>query len=109
MEVTPSNSVRTVKPATAAANHRKVRRRENAGRSIQIAFHQSIHSDIGRLVVVSAERCRYPGKRCNNVESTVIDDDSIVSLATAASSGAFLIRWATGARNIPSRTARSPT
>src|SRR5208283_3918171 len=40
MEVTPSNSVRTVKPATAAANHRKVRRRENAGRSIQIAFHQ---------------------------------------------------------------------
>ena len=47
MEVTPSNSVRTVKPATAAANHRKVRRRENAGRSIQIAFHQSIHSDIG--------------------------------------------------------------
>src|SRR5208337_1569256 len=63
----------------------------------------------GRLVVVSAERCRYPGTRCNNVESIVIDDDSIVSLATAASSGAILIRWATGARNILSRTARSPT
>src|SRR5208337_672977 len=63
----------------------------------------------GRLVVVSAERCRYHGRRCNNVESIVIDDDSIVSLATAASSGAILIRWATGARNILSRTARSPT
>jgi hypothetical protein len=47
MEVTPSNSVRTVKPATAVANHKKVRRRENAGRSIQIASHQIIHSDIG--------------------------------------------------------------
>ena len=47
MLVTPSNSVRTVKPATAVANHRKVRRRENAGRSSQIAFHQFVHSDIG--------------------------------------------------------------
>ena len=33
MLVTPSMSVRTVKPATMVANHRKVRRRENAGRS----------------------------------------------------------------------------
>jgi hypothetical protein len=47
MLVTPSMSVRTVKPATAVANQRKLRRRENAGRSRQIAFHQSIHSDIG--------------------------------------------------------------
>ena len=47
MEVTPSMSVRTVKPATAVANHRKVCRRENAGRSRQIAFHQCSHSDIG--------------------------------------------------------------
>ena len=34
----------------------------------------------------------------------MIDDDSIVSLATAVTSGAILIRWASGARNIPSRT-----
>ena len=47
MEVTPSMSVRTVKPATPVANHRKVCRRENAGRSRQIAFHQCSHSDIG--------------------------------------------------------------
>ena len=33
--------------ATAVANQRKVRRRENAGRSRQIAFHQGIQSDIG--------------------------------------------------------------
>ena len=31
----------------------------------------------------------------------MIDDDSIVSLATAVTSGAILIRWASGARNIP--------
>jgi len=43
---TPSKSVRTVKPATAVANHMKLRRRENAGRNSQIAFHQGIHSDI---------------------------------------------------------------
>ena len=29
----------------------------------------------------------------------MIDDDSIVSLATAVTSGAILIRWASGARN----------
>lgn len=46
MLVTPSSSVRTVKPATAVANHKKVRRRVNAGRSNQITFHQGIHSDI---------------------------------------------------------------
>ena len=46
MLVTPSSSVRTVKPATAVANHRKQRRRENAGRSSQIALYQGIHSDI---------------------------------------------------------------
>ena len=33
MLVTPSKSVRTVKPATAVTNHMKVRRRENAGRN----------------------------------------------------------------------------
>ena len=31
----------------------------------------------------------------------MIDDDSIVSLATAATGGAILIRWAGGARNPP--------
>ncbi len=46
MLVTPSSSVRTVKPATAVANHMKLRRRENAGRSNQSAFHQAIHRDI---------------------------------------------------------------
>jgi hypothetical protein len=46
MLVTPSSSVRTVKPATAVANHMKLRRRENAGRSNRIASHQAIHSDI---------------------------------------------------------------
>jgi hypothetical protein len=46
MLVTPSNSVRTVKPATEVANHMKLRRRENAGRSSQIVFHQEIHSAI---------------------------------------------------------------
>jgi hypothetical protein len=45
--VMPSSSVRTEKPATAVATQRKARRRENAGRSCQIAFHQGIHSDIG--------------------------------------------------------------
>ena len=41
MLVTPRNSVRTVMPATTVANHMKLRRRENAGRSNWIAFHQS--------------------------------------------------------------------
>src|SRR5215469_3332140 len=83
MEVTPSSSVRTVKPATAVANHRKVRRRENAGRSSQIAFHQSAHSDIGPTRCCFDERCRYPGTHRNNVESLVIGDESMVSLAPA--------------------------
>ena len=52
MLVTPSNSVRTVKPATAVANHMKVRRRENAGRSKQIASHQASQSDIVCLRVL---------------------------------------------------------
>src|SRR5712691_7971850 len=47
MLVTPSNSRRTVKPATAVTNHMKVRRRENAGRRTRIAFHQIAHSDGG--------------------------------------------------------------
>src|SRR4249919_1837640 len=47
MLVTPSNSRRTVKPATAVTNHMKVRRRENAGRRRRIAFHQIAHSDCG--------------------------------------------------------------
>src|ERR1700681_3932908 len=47
MLVTPSNSTRTVRPATAVANHMKVRRRENAGRRRRIAFHQMPHSDSG--------------------------------------------------------------
>ena len=47
MLVTPSNSVRTVMPATMVANHMKARKRENAGRSDWIAFHQEPHSDSG--------------------------------------------------------------
>src|ERR1700688_5055040 len=47
MLVTPSNSTRTVRPATAVTNHMKVRRREKAGRSRRIAFHQIPHSDSG--------------------------------------------------------------
>src|SRR5436189_2615454 len=47
MLVTPSNSRRTVKPATAVTNHMKVRRRVNAGRRTRIAFHQIAHSDRG--------------------------------------------------------------
>jgi hypothetical protein len=43
---TPSKSVRTVKPATQVANHTKVRKREQAGRSSQIALHQWIHNFI---------------------------------------------------------------
>ncbi len=56
MLVTPSSSMRTVRPATAVANQRKVRRREKAGRSRPIAFHQEIHSGIPTLplVVVAA-------------------------------------------------------
>jgi hypothetical protein len=49
MEVTPSSSVRTVKPTTVAANHRKVRRRENAGRSSQIASHPRMGSGTARV------------------------------------------------------------
>ena len=45
-EATPSSSVRTVRPATAVANHRKVRWRENAGRSNPIALLQAIHRDM---------------------------------------------------------------
>src|ERR1043165_1112999 len=37
-------------------------------------------------------------------ESRVIGDDFIVSFATALTAGAILIRWARGARNLPSRT-----
>ena len=48
MLVTPSMSERTVIPATMVANHRKVLRRENAGRSNSIAFHHEPHSDNGR-------------------------------------------------------------
>ena len=105
MLVTPSLSVRTVKPATAVANQRKVCRRENAGRSRQIAFHQLIHSDIGpaRLWFLM-NVVGYPGNHCNVVEplvidpdSLVIDHDSIVSLATAVIRGAILMRWASGA------------
>jgi hypothetical protein len=40
MLVTPISSVRTVKPATQAANHIKLRKREHAGLNNQIASHQ---------------------------------------------------------------------
>ena len=63
----------------------------------------------GRLVAGSDERCSLPGNRCHAVESLVIDDDFIVSLATAATGGAILIRWVGGARNPRSRTTPSST
>src|SRR5208283_2057126 len=47
MLVTPKCSVRTVNPATAVANQRKVRNRENAGRSICSALHHKTHNGIG--------------------------------------------------------------
>jgi hypothetical protein len=56
MLVTPSSSVGTVKPATAVVNHRKVRRREKAGRSRLIAFHQRIHSNIESSSFVVEQR-----------------------------------------------------
>ena len=60
MLVTPSSSVRTLRPATAVANQSKVRRRENAGRSNQIASPQGIHSAIatsGRLLSREYSMC----------------------------------------------------
>src|ERR1700730_14577841 len=42
-----TNSTRTISTATAVTNHMKVRRREKAGRSRRIAFHQIPHSDSG--------------------------------------------------------------
>ena len=44
---TPRSSVRTVKPATAVANHKKVRIRENAGRTSCSALHHKIHNGTG--------------------------------------------------------------
>src|SRR5664279_935625 len=48
MLLTPSVSMRTVIPATMVANHMKVLKRENAGRSSWIAFHHKPHSDSDR-------------------------------------------------------------
>jgi hypothetical protein len=55
MLVTPRCSVRTVRPATTVANHRKLRGRENAGRSSQIAFHQATQSAmaVSRLMLTA--------------------------------------------------------
>jgi hypothetical protein len=47
MLVTPKSSVRTVKPATAVANHIKVRSRENAGRTSCSALHHKSHNGTG--------------------------------------------------------------
>src|SRR6202790_4263601 len=44
---TPSNSTRTVRPATAVTNHKKELSREKAGRSSRSAFHQIPQSDSG--------------------------------------------------------------
>ena len=49
MLVTPRCSVRSVMPSTHTANHKKVRDRENAGRSNSRVFHQSRHSCKGRF------------------------------------------------------------
>ena len=42
---------------------------------------------------------RYRGNHSNAVESLVIGDESIVSLATAVTSGAIVMRWASGGRH----------
>jgi len=63
MLVTPSNSVRTVMPATMVANHMKARKRENAGRSDWIAFHQGPHSDSGCPNRSGSGAPDEPGKR----------------------------------------------
>ena len=67
MLVTPSMSVRTVRsPPRRWQNQRKVCRRENAGRSSQIAFHQCIHGDIGpNSLLILMNDVRYPDNRCN--------------------------------------------
>ena len=43
--VTPSSSVRTVKPATAVTNQRKLRRRENAGRGVFAEFETNLRQE----------------------------------------------------------------
>jgi len=42
---------------------------------------------------------RYRGNHSNAVESLVIGNESIVSLATAVTSGAMVMRWASGGRH----------
>ena len=67
--------------ACDGGDQRKLRRRENAGRSRQIAFHQGIHSDIGpTLSLVLTNDVRYPAIAVTPL-ILVIHDDSIVSLS----------------------------
>jgi hypothetical protein len=49
MLVTPASSVRTVRPATAVANHKKVLTREKAKRKGRMASHHEFHNDGGRI------------------------------------------------------------
>src|SRR3954454_15617821 len=104
MLVTPSSSVRTVKPATAVANHRRFAGGRTPGAAARSRSTSASTVTSGRLVVVSDQRSSYPERHCNEVESLVIAPESIVSLATAVTSGAILIRWSSGARHIPWRT-----
>src|SRR3954470_21147356 len=89
MLVTPSSSVRTVKPATAVANHRKVCRRGTPGAAARSRSTSASTVTSGRLVVVSDQRSSYPEHHGHDVESLVIAPESIVSLATAVTSGAI--------------------
>jgi len=54
MLVTPAISVRTVRPATMVANHKKLLSREKAGRRGRMASHQKIHNDSGPDVCTCA-------------------------------------------------------
>src|SRR3954454_2445622 len=104
MLVTPSSSVRTVKPATAVANHRRFAGGRTPGAAARSRSTSASTVTDSRLVVVSDQRSSYPEHHCHDVESLVIAPESIVILATAVTSGAILIRWSSGARNIPWRT-----
>src|ERR1700686_3959249 len=100
MLVTPSNSTRTVRPATAVTNHMKVRRREKAGRSRRIAFHQIPHSDSGspRSGMVASMVQVGSGHLIGTIDSQFVNhvwahDPDATRRAALRYSGALTARW----------------
>src|SRR5271169_4520669 len=100
MLVTPSNSTRTVRPATAVTNHMKVRRREKAGRSRRIAFHQIPHSDSGspRSGMVASMVQVGSGHPIGTIDSQFVNhvwahDPDATRRAALRYSGALTARW----------------